>query len=349
MNIEIGSEKRFLDFIQGLRKSDKICLISHTDLDGISAAVVANKVLDADEIKFVNYGELNVELIQQLKQKGFNKLVFTDLFIKEDEFVEGLNTFERVLILDHHDAKDDLNSDKIVFVKVEKGYCAAYLCYEFFRKIQDVSVLDWLVVCASISDFCNVKNSNWIRRVYERYGEVYDEGMDKIGFRLEDLESSKFYELQWKISLALVYFRHDLNKVFESIGESFADIGNLGKYAEDVQEEIDETLKDFEKQKKEFPGGYYFQFEPKFKVSSLVNNLISQKYPDKTLVFIRRELDGYVISLRRQDSEEDMNMFVRKLLEGFEKSSGGGHVPAAGGYFPAEYILEFKKRLRVKD
>ena len=199
MKLEIGSEKRFFDFIKNLNEKDKIGLISHTDLDGIVAAKVINMVIKADIVKFLSYSELNMELIKEIKKNKINKVIFSDLYIENLDFIKELEKFASILILDHHVAKTDLNSDKTIFIKGEEGYCAGYLCYELFSKLQDIEKIDWLVVCASISDFCNVKNSEWIKKVYEKYGEKFTDGMRRLGFDESDLGKSKFYDLQWKL------------------------------------------------------------------------------------------------------------------------------------------------------
>ena len=341
MNLDIGSEKRFLEFISGLNDKDKIALVSHTDLDGIVAARVVDKVIDVNFVKFVNYSDINEGLIKEIKKNKINKVVFTDLFFKDAGFIKKLEAnFDKILILDHHPSVSDFNSSKCVFIKGEEGYSAGYLCYDLFSKIQDLKKIDWLVACCCISDYCHKKPFEWLKKVFEKYGDKFEMVDDYVR------KDGKFWDLQWKISLALIYFRHDLNRVYDAIKDSFGNIGDLEHYAKEVQDEIELNLKKFEEEKISFKNGYLFYLEPKFPCSSIIANIISQKEHDKAYIMVRPiDEKKLSVSVRRQDLKMDMGKFLQEVLRGFDNASGGGHVPAAGGYFLRKDFDEFKDKL----
>ena len=128
MKLEIGSEKRFFEFISklGEKNKEKIALISHVDLDGIVSAKIVNKVIEADILKFLDYTELNKNLIKELKKEKVTKVIFTDLLIKDKDFIKELEKISNILIIDHHISKD-WNSEKTGFIRVEAGYSCGYL------------------------------------------------------------------------------------------------------------------------------------------------------------------------------------------------------------------------------
>ena len=345
MKLEIGDEKRFFEFISKLgEKNDNVALLSHTDLDGIVSAKVANKVMDANLLKFVNYIDLNNELIKELKKEKVNKVIFTDLLIKDEGFIKELEKFAHILILDHHLSKD-WNSEKPVFIKAESGYSCGYLCYALFNKIENLNKLDWLIACSCISDYCHVKPEKWLRNVFEKYGDKLEYVSDYIR------KSGKFWDLQLEISLAIIYFSYDLRRVYDSIGEEFAHIADLGKYAKEVQDEISKAIESFNKEKKDFKEGYYWEFTPKFQMSSIVSNILSEEENNKIYVVVKRlKKDKYCyVSVRRQDSKGYMNVFLTRLLDGLKEASGGGHKEAAGGHFLRKDLAEFKRRLGLKE
>lgn len=345
--IEIGSEKRFFDFIGHLDEKDKIVLISHVDLDGIGAAKIANSVIDTDLIKFLQYNEINNDLVEILKVDGYNKIIVTDLYIEDESVLRGLEKFADILILDHHPAEKDWNSDKIIYIKAEAGYCATDLCYRLFGKVKNLENLDWLVACACIADFCNVKNKDWIEEVFSKYNQKRGEYMNKIGFDYEDINKSEIYELQWVLGLGIIYFKENLRRVFDSIGEGFGEIGDLKKFTVVVQGEINNTLEKFEKERIKIENGFLFIFKPRFSIGSIFSNIISSKNPRETVIIIRDRGNGYVISARRQDSKIDMGVFVKKLLNGLDEARGGGHREAAGGFFLKTDLEKIKERLGV--
>src|SRR3989344_1117391 len=345
MKLDIGSEKRFFEFIGKLGDKDKIALISHTDLDGVIVPYVANKVVAADILLFLNYEDLNHKLVLSLKGKKVNKIIFTDLYIKDENFLKELEKFAEVLILDHHLAKKDWNSDKITFIKCEEGYCAGYLCYELFSKIQNLEKIDWLVACACVADYCHVKTIGLLEKVFAKYGDKFE--MQGLYVRM----SGKICELQEALSLALIYFKPDkIKNVFDALGEKFGDIRDMGKYSSQVKNEVSRLVELFNKEKQTFPGGYLFEFTPKYGCGSMVSTILSGKYIDKIIITLRPDSAGkiYHVSLRRQDRKQNMDAFLVALLKGFKGADGGGHVPAAGGYFPTHYLNEFRQRLGVK-
>lgn len=166
IDFNAGEEKRFFEFISKLNGNDKIALISHSrDIDGIISAKVVNSVIDVELIKFVDYNDLNDELLNELKQKGITKTIVTDLGAEENFFI-NLSKLCEVLIIDHHQFKVDLNTYKIVFLNVQ-GLCAAYISYYLFSKVDNLEKLDWLIAIASVSDWLYHKNRKFVEMTYK--------------------------------------------------------------------------------------------------------------------------------------------------------------------------------------
>ena len=74
MELEIGNEEKFKEFIKNLGGSN-VALVSHTDLDGITCPKVVNEIVKTDEIIFVDYTDLNDNLVEKLKEKKIGKYI----------------------------------------------------------------------------------------------------------------------------------------------------------------------------------------------------------------------------------------------------------------------------------
>lgn len=333
-----GTEKRFKEFVANLKSKDKIALISHTDHDGIAAAKVVSKVVKYSLLKFVSYEDINNSLISELKEKKINKVVLTDLSVDDDLYIHELEEFADVLIIDHHVFDKDFNSSKTVFMNAQ-GYCATYLAYYLFSQIKNLEKLDWLVACASIADYMYFENAEFMSHVFEKYGELFNADEDKI-------KNNKFWDIQSKISLALIYFNRDLKHVFDNIGNNFGELNGLEKHAEEIENEIDSTIKKFESQKETYGDVYLWEIKSELPIKSIVSNIISSKERDKTFMLLSRKDKYYHISVRRQDKKVNLPEFLEKLLKDFEKSDSGGHIPAAGGHFLVKDIDKLKKKLQ---
>ena len=333
-----GLEKRFFDFISRLTDKDKIAFVAHTDLDGIASAKVANEVLNADILKFIDYIDLNDNLVKELKDKKVTKVIFFDLDFERADIIKSIEQFAEILIIDHHIFLQDLNSNKTVFLSAP-GYCSSYICYYLFSKIQNVSKFDWLVAAASLSDFCYRKNAEWLMQIKEKYGDKFSiEEMSKL---------SRIYELAHKLSLTLIYFRDKLNEAYKMIGEDIDKLGNLDNYAKDVQKEIDDSALMFEKEKKIFSNGeiYFWEFAPEFYIKSILINGLSTKYKDKTLIIVENNKRYFEVSARRQDGKVNLVELLKKLTYGF-KGTSGGHMCSAGATILPENISEFRENIR---
>jgi len=330
-----------------LDEKDKIVLISHVDLDGITSAKVVNAVVNADNVKILQYDEVDEKLAEKLKIDGYTKIIISDMYVEREEILKAMESFAEILILDHHPSKD-WNSDKTTHLKAEEGYCAAYFCYSLFNKVQNIEKLDWLVASACIADFCNVKNREWIKAIFEKYGIQTGGYMNKLGFAYDDISKSEIYRVQWDLGLAIIFFRDNLKRVFESIGESFGDIGDLKEHSSKIEKEVERAMDEFEEKRIEFEGGYFFVFNPRFNVGGLVSTMISTKYPDKTIMILSEKENGYSISARRQDGNVDLGLFLKQLLQGLENARGGGHRQAAGAYFMKKDLPEITKRIGLQ-
>ncbi len=341
MSLELGSEEKFRFFVKNLKDYDRVAVISHKDLDGVASPKIITEFVDPELLVFLDYSDLNKELIEKLDKNHINKIIFSDLYMQED-FIKELEKFSEILILDHHPAPN-LNSKKTIHIKSEDGYSACYLCYHLFSKLKDISKWDWLVACTCISDYCHIKPGKWLSAVMKKYGDklVYEGTYVR--------KSGKFWDLQYKIGLALDYLKPNLKKAYNEIHSDFGDIGNLEKYSKTVQKEVDKILKKFDENKEEIEGGYFFEFKPKFSIGSLITTIISGSNTHETIITFREGDIYYFVSARRQDKKVDCNKLLKNLLKGLEDADGGGHPAAAGGHFLKKDLPIVRERLGLNS
>ncbi|MDP3881734.1 MAG: DHH family phosphoesterase [Nanoarchaeota archaeon] len=338
IDFTVGDERRFFDFIKRLDGSRKIALISHTDLDGIACAKIMNEVVNADFLIFVNYSDINGDLIEELKKKEVTKVIFTDLNINRADLVKKIEDFAEILIIDHHIFEVDFNSDKTIFLNTTgKGFSAGYVCYYLLSQIKDIDKYDWLIACSSLADWCYKENSSWMREVYGRYSEE---------FNAEDPRRGKFWDAAYSISLALIYFEGKEKEIYEMLTDKLEDVDKLKTFAQKVKGDIKKCIEDFKEKKEIFNERYFFEFKSQFSIKSLAINEISTEHPDKTIFVIECNENNCAVSARRQDGNENLPELLNKLVDGFENSDAGGHFKAAGANFPKEYYAEFKRRIK---
>jgi single-stranded DNA-specific DHH superfamily exonuclease len=333
----VGNEQRFSDFISKLNRGERVALVTHIDLDGMACAKVVNLALDVDFVKFVGYDGLNKGLIKELKAEKVRKIILTDLSIDNEEFINELEKFADILIIDHHTFQKDMNSTNTVFLNAN-GFAASYLCYYLFSKIKNLEQFDWLIVCAALSDWECFLNSRWMGQVYRKYEENYVPAE-------ANLKTGRFWEMQSTLSLFLIYYLDNLTIAYDFI-KDIGSVVELGKYSKIVQKEIEKCIVGFEDEKEVYGDIYFWIIRSKFVVKGQVLNEVSFRIKDKTLIIARREGAIYQMSARRQDGKVDLPSFLRNVVQGFKGALAGGHLKAAGCNISVKDIDEFRERLK---
>lgn len=330
MNFLAGNEKRFLDFMSNLTEKDKIAIISHIDLDGLASAVIASKVIKADYINFLAYGkDVLKPVIDEFKKRGINKIIFLD-FVVSSEDIKNLEKFAEILVIDHHAFDLDLNSGKTVFIKTETKFPATYSCYYLFSKLGKIPT--WIAALGVLGDMIHYTEENY-KDLFKDYS---------LGEPIEIWNEMK------NTGLALIYFKDKKEEVYNIMmkAKNLDDLGVLKKYADKIREEIDEQMKNYEKNKEVHGDLVFFYFElKKHDITAALVNMLNKKNKDVTYVFVSKSKEEMRVSARRQDRKVDCIKLLAGSLKNIPDSGSGGHIPAAGGFFPAKYLGKFKENL----
>ncbi len=332
-----GDEKRFYEFVSSIKPKDNVVLISHVaDTDGVVSARILNQVARAGTILFLDHPQLNERLAARLEREKATRIFISDMS-GTPEFVRRLERFARVAIIDHHLFGEDLNSERTVFLNTT-GLCASYACYYLASRIRDVEALDWLAATACVADWTYAENRAWMKKVYRKYGERF------VG-TIQGVRRGKFWGFASAIGGAVIYFRPRTKKVYDRLGDSFGELGDLSRYSAKIDDYVADCNRRFQREKRKSGDIYLWEFRPRFPVGSAVSTGLSTRIRGKTLIICSLEGRTVGLSARRQDGKVDLPELLRSLLQGFKGSSSGGHLKAAGGSFPSRYKKIFLKRL----
>jgi single-stranded DNA-specific DHH superfamily exonuclease len=336
-----GNEKRFYDFMKNLG-DEKVLLISHTDMDGIGSAKIINEVVQANDLLFLNYTDMNDSLVSKISAFEPKKIIISDLFFKKDQaIIQEIEKFADILIIDHHSAEKDLNSEKTTHM-LSQGFCATYLAFYLLSRIRDLSNIDWIVAAASLADIVYKNNPKFMKATYANYGDSFEISSDG-----QIKKCGTFWDVQWAISLALIAKEPDYKIIFDNLGNDINKLNEIRAFAAPVWDDYNESIKTVEKYKKPISDGYFVEVYPKYKITSLLTTDSSFKEQNKTWIFLSKSGGLCKFSARRQDGKVDLNILCQELIKGFENSNAGGHVRASAGYFPEKYLADFKKRLGI--
>lgn len=327
MKFLAGSEKQFFEFISELNEKDKVALICHNDLDGISSGLCASKVVgNLEMIKFIDYSEnMIVDILDEIKKKKINKIMFFDISFDDNTLgLAELSKLCSILVLDHHRFIKDLNSPRIAYIKTETENCVSYVSYYLFSKIQNIAELEKIVALSVVSEFGENESLDFSEKVMKKYN------LDK---KLSD-----------KLALFLIYFRDNFNEAFEILNDFDSNTSKIAKYSAIVEKEILRIEKDFEKRKETYSWGYYYKIDSKFEIKSFVSTKLSLK-EDKLFVLLFEKNDKVSVSFRCHTRKFNCFELAIKATENIPNSSAGGHIPAAGANINFKDEIQFKENL----
>ncbi len=327
-----GSEKDFFNFISNIDDKDKVALISHTDGDGISSALAAKKVLGKiDYLELISCNlKMFSKIIPKIKKRKINKIIFADIAINGTEpEIKEIQKQADILIIDHHPYEKDINSEKIIFLKTETDIPASYTSYYLFSKIS--SIPSWIPAFGLISDLPHKYSENNAYKVFK-------------DFNLKPVQ--EIWRLVENIVFSLIKFKENEEQIFKILENSnYQDI-NLENHVKDVKKEFNYYVRKFEQDREVINDTYIYYISPKYSIKSILSTNLSLKQKDKTLVLISEtDSKNLVISARRQDRKIDCGKLLKQAIKDIPDSIAGGHIPAAAGKIPKNFLNKFKENL----
>ncbi|MDO8624690.1 MAG: hypothetical protein Q7R47_01300 [Candidatus Diapherotrites archaeon] len=343
-------------FLLDLSPSDRVGVWVHCDCDGLMSGVIASKAVERMTGKrpavFFCSGYPSREGLQKkidvLRDARCTKVMILDLSLDQDDFVvKSLESFARILFVDHHKIYNDFNSDRTVFVKADwvlkqemdpSRYPASKMAFDLFSRLVNLSDLAW---CACIGVFADAAASSW--------QEFMDAEISKAASSLDEIkrcasiidavgiiDNARFGEL-YELFLVAKHPSDILHSPF-------------AKLAADLESEMDFWLSEFKKKAEFFDDLelVWFVYTPRFAVKSpLINKISFELYPNRTVILVQL-LDGLKtanFSGRRQDGLVRVNDLLEASVKGIEGGSAGGHAPAAAGKVLRKDLEEFKQNL----
>ena len=93
----------------------------------------------------------------------------------------------------------------------------------------------------------------------------------------------------------------------------------------------------------------YLAKERQVDTSKIVRELLTSAVKEKIIEIALEKYSKRQVSLGKAAELAKIPLadFMKILVKDFSGASAGGHVPAAGGYFPLRYKEEFRRRLGV--
>ncbi|MCF7936416.1 MAG: phosphohydrolase [Synergistales bacterium] len=293
-------------------------VISHTDLDGVTAAAVAWHAHYPEEapprVSLLGYGEVDDRILQAL-QEGYSPLVL-DLFCQRQETIDELDRrfgdAGEPFFFDHHKTTLERFGNRSWLV-IDPGYCAAKVYHRWLLEHTSGAVRQRLVAMSDLVEVANDRDL-WINeRPESRLWQalVTMSGPWGVFARLAANPSSALLEPEYEQCTAFVTAQEER---FARAREEVARTGELLDWVA--------------------PGLLEFG-----DVSDFGGLLLDRSdHPARLVAVANRRMKGdWAVSLR---SRSGLAAKVVGILRDGKRIRGGGHGDAAAVYFPRNYRQE---------
>lgn len=344
--------KKFKDKIKSLE--GKTFIIYHFDVDGFCSAVITWHSLELLGIKPLltpsvpGIPVMTRKLKKFIQMKNPRNVIFVDMPIDEEpKNLVGMQ--ENIIILDHHLIHRDLNSENVLHINTnfftKTYYPASKLVYDLFSQVVDIKDLDWVAAVGIIADNGGNSWKGFLNEIYKKYpdlkkGEIYDFDcpIGEIGKAVNSARILLKRGGASKILRKLFY----LKSPQEALNSDFFKL----KYKV-AQKRIESLMNRFERNAKK-ENDFWHYYTTSGEVKSNVATILSQKYPDKTIMIYSKDIKNnyYLFTLRRHDKKVDLPSAIKKSIKDLKGSRGGGHITAAGGFIKKDGWRVFFERIR---
>ncbi len=294
--------------------SGETTLIFHNDGDGVCSGTLVYNYLRSKKIRVKLFsGDIEKSTFERADVSKNNIIV--DLPV--DQYLELLEKFKgkKLLVIDHHPPKNDLNEIGFIhvnprFKKPDVYISAAEVCYKILKKISKPQ--RWIMRIGGVSD-CSLKGtkkeklaSHMIESVKAVKRTIY------LPELVEHLSACKDADDFLK------------NKEFKEAHAEF-------------EGELNKILGEFDSQK--HGDVIFFKLKSRYPMKSVVSNVLFERYPNKT-IFVYKEYQGmYKISAR--SNKVNLSELMKEASKGI--GNGGGHPKAAAA--TVSDLETFKERV----
>ncbi|MEM5802009.1 MAG: DHHA1 domain-containing protein [Candidatus Aenigmatarchaeota archaeon] len=331
------------NFIESIKKDEKILIIHDKDLDGICSGIILIKTLEKIGIGKIYSRPLSIRDIleknelEKLNFKKFSKIIVLDLAIYQAQ--KNSKFFEKdILIIDHHPIFPKLKNKRIVLLNPRKKHPeiyqpTSYITYKFCSALTYIKDLEWLAVLGTIADY-GYEDCKDLLKKYVRIKKKDCLWRTKFG-KSANLLSAYISIFGEKKAFDFLKKCENINEILknEKLKATFEKYKKLIKIKEE----------EFWKNAEIFPelNLIFAIISKKKEISgSVIASKVSTKNPDKIIILLEKS-DGYFkIHGRNQSGRIHMG----NLLRYSTLSRGGGHREAGGASINVKDLESFKKR-----
>jgi single-stranded DNA-specific DHH superfamily exonuclease len=343
-------------------EDEKVVIIHHWDMDGISSSAIISKILEklrgrpADEVTIPDQRSYHLTEKDHELLEDAEKLIVLDFNLKADELESLEDEFDlEILVVDHHSFDrvpgvrfvNPRQDDAEVYVPCSK------ICLDIAEEFDLADELRWIAGMGIIQDFGVESCPELFEKMNEKYRTYLPEELNQQELaknceygryasvlNIKPYRDSKHYA---KLSYQALMKSDDLKEL-----EAQEEYRKVYEVYLEMQDEFNDAIENYEEEREidREKMIIFFEIESDFHITSSIATNMSTKSPEWVHIVIQRGDEEINVSSRCQSGRVDLGELMQKALPKDaveEGAEGGGHRKAAGASFAPKYLEEFKE------
>lgn len=321
------------EFLNNINDKDSVAIIHHDDADGFCSGILFQDYCKSKGAKISTFAYSHSKTkMSKLPLKSFNKIIITDISTKENFKELSKLKDKEIFYIDHH-PEYPLPKNVISLLTAKQGYFpSSKTTYEL------VGGKKWLALIGTLGDAGDL---------YKENIKFINEILKEIGINLEEFKT-KYSHI---FSNVIIYFAKNPKKTFQVLSKisSLEEIKNLEKYSNEIEEEIQKTIKEYKSNSEKIGNIRLYYLNPKFNIKGIISSILGKTYPEKIILLLsKKKSDPNFIGLsaRHQSKEANLPKLLEAATMGLKNAKCGGHPRASGGQIMTKDLEKFKQNLR---
>ncbi|MFB6209868.1 MAG: DHHA1 domain-containing protein [Candidatus Nanohaloarchaea archaeon] len=353
--------KPAVEYLEKIDEGDRVVIIHHWDMDGISSSAIVSKILEqergkpADEVTIPDQRSYHLTGKDHELLEDADKLIVLDFNLEADELEELEEEFDlEVLVVDHH-SFDRVPEVKFVNPRTEdsKVYIpCSKICLDIAAEFGIEEEVRWIAGLGVIQDFGVDSCPELFEKLEEDYKKYLPEELNQEQLaknceygryssvlNIKPYRDSKQYS---KLAYQALMNSEDLMEL-----EAQEEYRQVYEVYLEMQEEFNEAIENYEEEREidRDKMTIFFDIDSDFHITSSIATNMSTKTPEWVHLVIQHDEEEINISARCQSGRVDLGKLMQEALPEEAKKEGGeggGHRKAAGASMKPEYLEEFK-------
>jgi nanoRNase/pAp phosphatase (c-di-AMP/oligoRNAs hydrolase) len=258
------------------------------------------------------------------------------------DIIQDINVvLKDFVVIDHHQGIELVNiTQKYLVIKPKDFSDIEPSKYPASKMVFDLlGGKEWIASIGVIGDYS-----------FDKWDSFLEATVKKISFETKTIFSKKYlFKLAEICSCIISIHANDIRELMEFLINVKNPVELFDSSFAEKNLEFQNLLK-LEENRLEKDGLFFDDldlvfFETKPRLPSKMSNIFSSKNYNKTFVVYVIKNNIVKCSFRRQDFKVNCNKLANFAVNGFEKASGGGHIPASAARLQKKDFEEFKQRI----